>query len=99
LQTDTRWRKLDELLASHLFPGLRFVSLNFSPLTVSTQDALDSDSEDNARLTVATTDFDLVEYIVSENRQSVFPSLTASLGENFKFQAAGEIIFTDVAAR
>jgi hypothetical protein len=95
LQSDIRWRKLDQSLVSDLFPSLYSFSLDLSPISVFNREALDSDSESSARLTLVSIDFDLVDSIVADNRQRVFPNLTASLGENFKFKAAGEIIFTD----
>lgn len=98
LESDVRWKKLDESLASDLFPALQFVSLLFRPIQVLSCDALNSGGEDDDRLIVL-IDFDLVESIISENRQRIFPSLTLCLGENFEFKAAGEITFSDNVTR
>lgn len=91
LQCDVRWRKLDQSLASARFPGLHFVSLDFNPVAVISQESQDTENEDSNRLILVSIDFDTVQSILSENRPKVFPNLTAWLGENFMVKAAGEI--------
>lgn len=95
LQSDVRWRKLDQSLASDRFPSLHFVSLDFNPVAFSSREAQDAENKGNAGSILISIDFDIVQSIVSENRPKVFPSLTASLGNNFVVKAAGEVTFTD----
>lgn len=87
LESDIRWRELDESLASSgLFPRLKFVSLGFCPVVVVFSHEARQLDDDN---------FGNVESILSENRQRVFPGLTASLGRNFLFKAKGRTTLAD----